>query len=353
MNDPTSAAYGHAIPARSAGHAAPDGRLEIERRMTVLRRLALLCAVLVLAITSLSAFIRLSKAGLSCAGWPQCYGQSLRERQQGLPASADEGEATAAARLVHRIIASTALLLVITMVMVCATARPMLRREGRVALALLALALFLAVLGRWSRDARLPAVAMGNLLGGFAMLALCWRLASRGAAPAAPWLRAWAGLGVAAIACQVALGGLLSASFAATSCHDLADCLAASSGVPWSALDPWREPALASVPPFNASGALAQVVHRLSAIAVVLVVLPLGVAALRRGRRGAGALLLLLLGAEAAVGLLMVDRGESSLALALAHNAVAALLLATAFELTRGARAGQESERAEARTAPP
>jgi cytochrome c oxidase assembly protein subunit 15 len=317
---------------------------ERERRLAFLRRLALLCALLVLAITSLSAFIRLSRAGLSCdealqpvrlqAVQPGCYGQNLRQLQQGLPATAGEDAGTAAARLAHRVVASTALLLVITMVVVCLTARPLLWHEGRVALALLALALFLAVLGRWSGNARVPAVAIGNLLGGFAMLALCWRLARRGTEPAVPWLRVWAGLGVAMLVLQVAIGGLLSASFAATSCTGFADCIAASAGVPWSALDPWREPVLALAPPINPSGALVQAVHRLAGVAVSLVVLPLGIAVLRNGRRSQGALLLALPAAELALGLRMA--GGVSLALVLMHNLLAALLLATVFDLARG-----------------
>ncbi len=327
MNANNLAPPGHGIVDRAAG-------AEPARRLAFVRRLALLCAVLVLAITSLSAFIRLSKAGLSCADGPSCYGQAQRELQRGQTATAGEDAASAAARLEHRLVASTALLLVITMVAVCLTARPLPWREGRVALVLLALALFLAVLGRWSGNARVPAVTMGNLLGGFAMLALCSRLARRGNGCVAPWLRAWAGLGVFLLVVQVALGGLLSASYAATSCSGLIECMAASADVPWSALDPWREPVLASTPPINPSGALAQTVHRISGLAVVLVVLPLGVAALRGGRRGQGMLLLTLLAAEFALGLRMA--GGSSLVLALAHNLLAALLLATGFELTRG-----------------
>jgi heme A synthase len=75
-------------------------------------------------------------------------------------------------------------------------------------------------------------------------------------------------------------------------------------------------------------------VHRLSSLAVLLVVLPLGIAASCKGRRRHGVLLLTLLAAELALGLRMT--GGVSLALALAHNVVAALLLATAFDLTRG-----------------
>jgi cytochrome c oxidase assembly protein subunit 15 len=236
-------------------------------------------------------------------------------------------------------VASAALLLVITMVAVCLTARPPMWREGRVALGLLALALFLAVLGRWSSNARVPAVAIGNLLGGFGMLALCWRVVRRGTRPATPWLRAWAGLGVALLLVQVGLGGLLSASYAAGSCAGLAECIAASASVPWSALDPWREPVLAFTPPVNPSGALAQTTHRLSGLAVLIVVLPLGIAAACKGRRRHGVLLLALLAAELALGLRMT--GSVSLAPALAHNVVAALLLATAFDLTRGSGAAR------------
>ena len=53
-------------------------------------------------------------------------------------------------RLVHRVVAVAALLLVLVMVMTCLTTRPLLWREGRLTLALLACTLFLAVLGRWT-----------------------------------------------------------------------------------------------------------------------------------------------------------------------------------------------------------
>src|SRR5690606_34712305 len=80
------------------------------------------------------------------------------------------------ARAAHRVVASVTLLLVIAMVLASYTARPALRREGALALGLLGLALGLAVLGVVTPGSQLPAVTLGNLLGGFAMLALCARL---------------------------------------------------------------------------------------------------------------------------------------------------------------------------------
>lgn len=304
-----------------------------DRRYRILRRLALLCAAMVLAVTSLSAFIRLTKAGLGCADWPACYGQELRRLQQGMAASDDAQTATATARLVHRITASTALLLVITMLLVCFGSRPLFVPEGLLALALLALALGLAVLGFWSSAARVPAVAMGNLLGGFLMLALCVRLAvPRASAPAG--LRAWTAAAALLVTLQVALGGLLSASHGGLSCSGWSDCglreaLQASG---WGSLDPWREPVLSATPPVNPAGALANSLHRHAGVLLSLVLLALALLMMRHGRRLGGFLLLALIGAQWVVGVALAALGLP-LALALLHNLLAAALLATLLTL--------------------
>ncbi len=298
-----------------------------DHRLVFLRRAALLCAVLVLAVTSLSAYIRLSKVGLGCADWPQCYGQSLRQLQQGVVAGADEPATTVAARLAHRVTAVCVLLMAVTMAMACFGTRPVLRAEGAMALALLGLALFLAVLGRWSSGARVPAVTMGNLLGGFAMLALCARLAMAGHSLPAPGLRAWVVVAMFLLLAQVALGGLVSASFAGLSCDDWAGCMQAARSVDWETLEPWREPVLGAQPPINPAGALAHWLHRASALALVPMLAALAIAALLRCRPCSAMALLAMLGAQAAVGVLMVQE-SLPLGLALLHNMLAAGLLA-------------------------
>jgi heme a synthase len=299
-----------------------------ERRYLLLRRLAGVCAVLVLLVTSLSAYLRLSKAGVGCSEWPQCYGQSLRELQRGVAVSAQEQTVTAAARLVHRIAATAALLLVVTMVLVCLGARPVLREEGALAVALLGLALFLAVLGRWSSDARVPAVTLGNVLGGFMMVALSVRLAVAGLQLESPRLRLWAGAALLVMLAQIGLGGLVSASFSAMSCGTLDDCLARAGQLGWDALNPWREPTLHSQPSVNPQGALVNLLHRGLGIGLVVFVLPLSYMLMRRGRPNSAATLFLLLIAQAAIGLQMLQ-GELPMNLALLHNLLAATLLAT------------------------
>jgi cytochrome c oxidase assembly protein subunit 15 len=294
--------------------------------------MTLLCAALVLAITSLSAFIRLSRAGLGCEPWPQCYGQSVREATAGT-AQAVVG-VVAVARLAHRVVAVAALILIVMMVMTTLTSAPLLWREGRMALGLLALALFLAILGRWSADARMPAVALGNLLAGFAMFALSCRLVrSTSVRPATlPVPQGWIWLAGAVLVAQIALGGLVSAGHAGLSCPELTSC-DPSAGT-WQALNPWHAPIFDSADLTNPAGPLVHFLHRAGSLLVLAVLLPLGAVAWRRGRRG-GAMLVLLLGTQVALGVLLV-LGALPLALALAHNLVAALLLAVLVSL-RGA----------------
>ena len=300
----------------------------IERRLQMLRRLAWVCVALLLLVTSLSAYLRLSKAGLGCADWPQCYGQSLRDLQQGVAVRADEQTATAAARLVHRLAATGALLLVVTLVLLCIGSRPVLRKEGALAVVLLALALCLAVLGRWSSDVRTPAVTMANVLGGFAMVALCVRLGFAGMPLHPPRLRLWVGLALLVTTLQIALGSLVSASYSALSCSSWADCMATARGLEWGTLNPWREPILSAAPSVNAQGALANLLHRGLGVSLAALVLPLSVMVLRRGRPRAAATLFLLLAAQAAIGVAMLQ-GPLPLSFALLHNLLAATLLAT------------------------
>jgi cytochrome c oxidase assembly protein subunit 15 len=323
-----------------------------DSRITTLRRLAWACAALVLAITSLSAFIRLSNAGLGCQPWPQCYSQSLQATGQ-RPAAASADGPVAAARIAHRVVAVAALLLVIALVMATLSKGPILWREGRMALALLALALFLAILGRWTSDARVPAVMLGNLLAGFAMFALSCRLAQSGrhepvATAGQEHLARWAWVGAALLVAQIVLGGLVSAGHAGLSCRQLMVCDTSSGS--WQLLNPWHETPLVVSDSFNRAGALVHALHRAGAMVVAAVLLSLGVAAWRSGQR-AGAAVILLLVLQVALGALLVV-ARLPLPVALAHNVVAALLLAAVLGLAPGGgrrlpsklRSAQENE---------
>jgi cytochrome c oxidase assembly protein subunit 15 len=297
--------------------------------------MALLCTLLVLLIAALSAFLRLDKAGLGCEPWPSCYGQGLRDQQRGAAPDEATAQTVALARLAHRAVASLALVLVIMMVMTTLTAKPVRRGDAVRTVGLLVLALFLAGLGLRTGASRLPAVALGNLLGGFAMLAIAWRLAAGELGPAdsspSRALRRCVAAALTVLFIQVVLGGLVSTSFADLSCAGFDDCArtTAQQGWPWPLLNPWREPvfAVTSTLPVNPGGALAQLLHRLGALAVLATMLPTAWLAWRRGHAQSAAALALLLALQVAAGLWLLTP-TLPLAAALIHNLIAALMVA-------------------------
>lgn len=325
-----------------------------EHRRRAVRRLALWCALLVLLITSLSAYIRLSQAGGGCTPWPACFGGVLRAAQRGQMLAAGDTGAVQLARLAHRVIATVALAGLLALLALCLIGRPRLWRSGALAGAAFLLALGLAVLGAWMRSSPLPVVAVGNLLGGMLMFALCWRLAapaearsrsaastgagthgyrgtpafSSGGTSASTRLLAW--LVLLVLLLQIGLGGLTSASYAGQSCLGLLDCVRGVDAAhwPWGVLDPWREPRWdPGLLPLNAAAAPVQLLHRLGAALLVLLGILLAWQLRRGGRQRAAVLLLVLLSLQLALGVLLVG-SHLALVLALCHNLVAAALLA-------------------------
>lgn len=304
--------------------------IDAPRRLALVGRLAAACSLLMLLTVVFSAYMRLSQAGLGCADWPACYGQFVRDEAPHV-AAAGSGAAVAAARLAHRVVATGALVLALLLVLTTLTTPPRLEREGRLAAAILALAVALSVLGVFTPGSKLPAVAMGNQLGGFALLALSWRLAGvvRGGPSPAGGLRTLARVALLIAGLQVALGALISSSFAALACQGLADCSAAASATGWSwrALDPWQVPVLGTGDAINPAGALPQLVHRTLALVLLPLLVVVGWRAWCAGHKSAAAGVLVLTAAQAALGWLAVPMGLP-LGLVLAHNLAAALLIA-------------------------
>jgi len=292
-----------------------------------LRRMAWLTLCLLLAVTCLSAYLRHSAAGIGCEPWPACFGQGAGATPGAVIVS---GQALTVARVAHRVTATLALLLSLAMVAASLVRRPRLQREGGHSLALLGIALGLALLGVFTPGSRLPAVAIGNLLGGFAMLAVAARLV-------APLPRDKLGpvaIGVVLLLVLQTVGGaLVSAAQAGLACTDLRECYeqARAAGWDWRALDPLRVPSFAVGTP-HAEGALAMLLHRVASVVLVPVVAAFGVLALRRSHRGAGLAVLLLLAAQVALGLAIGSTGLPMVPVLL-HNLVTALLLAIVVRL--------------------
>ncbi|MGV3494086.1 MAG: COX15/CtaA family protein [Ramlibacter sp.] len=263
------------------------------RRMSLLRKLAWATLVLVLAITSLSALIRLSRAGLGCEPWPQCHVQ--RAGVAGEILEARDASLVTAARLAHRVAASAALVLLVALLMLALARQPALWPQGRLVLALLALALLLAGLGRVGGVSRAPVVVLGNLLGGLAMVAVAWRLvlATQPQHAGVPALRGWTWGAIALLAAQLALGALVSANQWASQCGAVFACQA----------------------------------HRGGGVLLAGLLALMGLLAWRHGARAAGAAVVVLATLQAGTGLWQTA-GPLPLGLGVAHNLAAALLLA-------------------------
>jgi len=313
----------------------------------LLARAALLGCVLMATIVASSAFLRLSAAGLGCDGWPECYGQIRRVVAEVPGLQPVEPVAGAAfARTAHRISAMLAGIVVAFTLGLSALQGARSLHNLAVGSALVALTVFLAVLGRSTAGTLSTAVTLANLAGGYAMLVLFWSLYVGNRAEAQPgvppprWLPALAVAVLLLASAQALVGGLVSARFGATSCADLASCwpVANAPGVFARALDPFGALTLDAsgrvVP--GADAAAVHALHRAGAFAVMAGVLVLSIALAVRARRPlVGGLLAGIVLVQATAGWSLASL-QFPLVIALTHNALGALLLMTIVAALHG-----------------
>ncbi len=365
-------------------------------------RIAWLAVALTACVVVFGAFVRLSDAGLSCPDWPTCYGRAT------WPQAAHEVADHAASEIrpfethkawreqVHRHLAAVLGVLVLTLTLLAvrgrrfgiatvlgasalvASAIPVymqgdhttalaLAAAGEAWLLLMALRwsnldlaraavltlgviIFQALLGKWTVTMLLkPVIVMAHLLGGMLTFSLliwmAWRATHLPIRLAeAARLRFWVAVGLGVLGLQIALGGWVSANYAALSCGaggwshgglstgaDFPKCVGQwwpkadfSEGfVLWRGVGVDYEGGVLD----GASRIAIQLAHRVMAGVVFLYLLWLSVKLLRLpGMRGWGALLVLLTLAQVMLGILNVKLALP-LSVAVLHNAGAAALL--------------------------
>ena len=359
-------------------------------------RFAWLAVALTLCVVVFGAFVRLSDAGLSCPDWPTCYGRAA------WPQAASEVNDHAASAIrpfethkawreqVHRMLAGSLGVLVLLLAVLAARKRrygiaqiavasllvaaaiPLyMRGEHQAASALaivgevillfaalrwsnvdlsrvgaltLAVIIFQALLGMWTVTWLLkPIVVMGHLLGGLTTFALltwmAWRAIDRPIIVVeAIALKRWVIAGLVLLGLQIALGGWVSANYAALACGAgswSADNFPKCVGQWWPPHDfregfvLWRgvgvdyEGGVLD----GASRIAIQMAHRIVAVMLALYLLTFAVRLLRTpGMRGWSTALFVLVVAQVSLGILNVKLALP-LHVAVAHNAGAALLL--------------------------
>ena len=313
------------------------------------RRLLSLTVALTFLVVVIGAFVRLTDAGLGCPDWPGCYGHltSLPETEQEIAAAQaqdprgtyDAGKAFR--EMLHRYLAGALGLLILALAVLCRT-RLGSARLARGTMALLALVVLQALLGMWTVTLQLkPLIVTLHLLGGFATLGLIWWLLLRyhdwprpTASDPPHSLRYLYAAALAGLVVQITLGGWTSTNYAALACPDFPTCREQwwSSNMDFSeAFVLWRglgidyEYGVLDSPARTAI----HVAHRIGAVVASALILALAAASIRSGLgawRASGWVLIALLAIQVSLGIGNIVL-QLPLAVAVAHNAFAAILL--------------------------
>jgi cytochrome c oxidase assembly protein subunit 15 len=323
-----------------------------------LRNLAWIATAFALLVIVFGAFVRLSNAGLSCPDWPTCYGKLTWPTQTHEVAQANAAfperpvESDKAWReQAHRMLVGGLSLVTFALAAFAFVRRRELGRLALVPYFAVVFIIFQAALGMWTVTLKLlPLVVVAHLLGGMTLFALLAYTALRVTiVPAAnepgfgdaerARMRKLTIVGLALLAAQIALGGWTSANYAALACGlDFPHCLGSwwptadfrEAFVLWRGIGVNYEGGVLDAPARSAI----QLTHRIGAL---LVFGHVAFAVVARGARYRptrvfATLVALALLAQIALGIANVKLGLP-LAVATAHNGVAALLLFTLLAL--------------------
>jgi len=325
-------------------------------------RTAFAATLLAFVVIVLGAYVRLSNAGLGCPDWPGCYGRivapdkhhEIRQAEAAFPGS-QVSPAKAWKEMVHRYGAGTLGLLILLLAVLAVRNRADPAQSVALPLLLVVLVGFQASLGMWTVTLLLrPAVVTLHLITGMATLGLLWWVALRHSAsmeltpPPKPALHAFALFGLVVLFLQIVLGGWTSSNYAALLCPDFPTCQGQ-----------WLPP-LALADAFHVlgtsgvnyeggqlsgqAGVTVHFIHRVGALVTLVYLGGLGLAALLGGGarrvRALGALLLLILAAQIALGVANVLL-RLPLPIAVGHNAGAALLVLTLVALNHTLSSGR------------
>lgn len=331
-------------------------------RSSLFTRLLLFACLLALVVVVLGAYVRLSNAGLGCPDWPGCYGQigvpqnsmEIHQANQDFPQRPVE-ISKAWKEMVHRYFAGILGVVILILAILAWLHRNDRNQQVMIPTVLVGLVIFQAILGMWTVTWLLkPAIVTAHLLGGMTILALLWWLRLRhtqlwkailATGTSVRALRPLALSGLVVLGIQILLGGWTSANYAALSCPDFPVC----QGTWWPPTDfkeaftLWRgiglnyEGGLLS----NNARVTIHLVHRIGALVTFVVLGYLSIKLIQAKYdyvlRNMGRVLLLVLLLQVSLGIANVLMALP-LSIAVAHNAVAVLLLLTLISLNHSLR---------------
>ncbi len=189
-----------------------------------------------LVVIVLGAYTRLADAGLGCPDWPGCYGHlTVPESTEGTGFERPLEPAKAWAEMVHRYVAGILGVIILSIFLIASFSREIRERQGAVLpFVLLCVVIMQALFGMWTVTKQLsPVYVTAHLIGGFTTLSLIWIILLRsknrikrpqgGAMSIRRYnrfkgLRILAGGALLLLIIQIVLGGWVSTNYAAIAC---------------------------------------------------------------------------------------------------------------------------------------
>ena len=300
--------------------------------------------LLAFCVVILGAYVRLSDAGLGCPDWPGCYGKLVVPDAQVHPeemyANRPLEHGKAWKEMTHRYAAGLLGLLIICLALVSIRQSKITGSPVIIPAVLVLLVIFQALLGMWTVTLLLkPVIVVAHLLGGMTILSLLFWLSlelthdRRMIDLNCTRLYPWALAGLIMVVIQITLGGWTSSNYAAMACPDIPTC----QGSWWPHMDLlkgftiWHGAGIdyeGGVLPLGARTAI-HMAHRTGAVLSLLII---GSTAIRAiiddnnliSRTGILLLFVLLVQVSLGIGNVLL---RLPLSVAVAHNAIAAVLL--------------------------
>jgi len=329
----------------------------MNRKITNIRTLVLVSILLAILVVSLGAYTRLTHAGLGCPDWPGCYGlidvpqtnEQILKAEAAFPERPVEPQ-KAWNEMIHRYFAGALGLLILAIAILSFKNREV-GTPVFLPVLILGVVIFQAALGMWTVTLKLmPIVVMAHLLGGLTTLCLLFllyirlkRFHVREENRKLTQFAKFGLIGVVLLTGQIALGGWTSSNYAALVCTELPICQAGweqqlTFEDSFDLIPPERETYEFGHLGHNARVTI-HVMHRFGAIIISAYLLWLAFSVMRRASSPFFQQTALGL---VAVLLCQIGLGVSNiwfslpLAVAVAHNVMAACLMLTLILLTYG-----------------
>ena len=201
------------------------------------KHLSMISVLLAVVVVILGAYTRLGDAGLGCPDWPGCYGHidvpdahhEIAKANQAYPDRPVEPH-KAWKEMIHRYFAGTLGLLVFAMAILAIKNRRDPQQQVAVPVFLAFWIVFQALLGMWTVTIKLnPTIVMAHLMGGLTTLSLLFWISLRHTnvllekrldLPRLNRLHVLALVALIVVVAQIVLGGWTSSNYAALACSD-------------------------------------------------------------------------------------------------------------------------------------